>query len=269
MRVAVIVVCLTAAGLCVGIVLWRGLNRIRFQVIIGHLLQIQWPLFQRYQVHLSALLSEVPLRYPLTVVSFMGLQLAAAGIGVLWSAIALPHRIAITAPFCLMGGPWAVYGWLIQSQKKFHLSLLKELPGCLDVISIILESGLDLGTGIHHYVEKGPDGPVKNLLRLTESDIRFGLSRVEAFNRLAHRTTFVPLREVCRGTAHALTLGTRLGPLLSRQAAHLRTQRLNLAEKKAAEAPLKIMFPLFVFIFPTIFMVLLGPIVLMFSKGTL
>ena len=94
-----------------------------------------------------------------------------------------------------------------------------------------------------------------------------GCSRKEAYALLAQRTTFRPLRDLSRGIVQALLLGTSFAPFLRQQAAALRLKRLHLAEKKAAEAPLKILFPLFVFIFPTIFLVLLAPIALSLSRG--
>ena len=94
-----------------------------------------------------------------------------------------------------------------------------------------------------------------------------GRSRCDAFSNLAGKTTYYPLRDVCRGIVQALTLGTSLAPLMREQAGALRIKRMQVAEKKAAEAPLKILFPLFVFIFPTIFMVLLGPMAILFMRG--
>ncbi len=76
------------------------------------------------------------------------------------------------------------------------------------------------------------------------------------------------LQETARTVIQGIELGSSLSPILRAQARALRQRRAFEAERKAAQAPLKLMFPLFVFIFPTIFVVLFGPILLHVLRGS-
>jgi pilus assembly protein TadC len=225
------------------------------------------PLLSRYVSHLHPILSEVPLSPALDLPLFLALH-ALAGFPI-WIVIsyAFPGATLWMLPFCFGIAMPLPYVWLKHKQAQFHTVLLKSLPECLELQALVMEAGLDLNAGIQHYLDKGTPNPLQLLLKGVQKEIQLGRSRLDAFSSLAQKTTFQPLREVCRGIVQALSLGTNLAPLLREQAIALRIKRMQFAEKKAAEAPLKVLFPLFVFIFPTIFIVLLGPMAMMFMQG--
>jgi tight adherence protein C len=233
----------------------------------GSLIARELPAVSRYLRHLQPILQDVPLPPTLDVPMFIALH-AAAGVP-LWIVIAyaFPGFALWMFPVCVLAGLFLPYAWLKSRQAKFHIALLKALPEWLDLQVIVMEAGLYLNAGIQHYLQKGTASPLQPLLATLQNEIKMGRSRGEAFSGLAERSSFGPLKDVARSIVQALTLGTSLAPLLREQAAALRVRRMQIAEKKAAEAPLKMLFPLFVFIFPTIFIVLLGPMAIMFMRG--
>ena len=225
------------------------------------------PWVARYVKHITPIINETPLPPTVDKTSFLAFHLLGGLPLWLMFALVYPHRALFLLPICFTAGLVLPYLWLKYQQAQFHVVLLKSLPECLELQALVMEAGLDFNAGIQHYLEKGTPSPLQTLLHGVQREIQMGRSRVEAFSNLSQKTSFPPLREVSRGIVQALTLGSRLAPLLREQASILRVKRMQLAEKKAAEAPLKILLPLFIFIFPTIFIVLMGPMAMMFMRG--
>jgi tight adherence protein C len=222
---------------------------------------------QRYESWMKPFFDELPLPAYLDLDVFFVLQ-GFSGI-LLWILItcAFPSMMEEGLVVCLCAGAFLPTLWLSHQRREFHTALLKALPDCLERLALVLEAGLDLGAALRLYLAKGPNGPLKNILQAAYKDIQLGRSRIEAFEALGQRTSFAPLGELSRSIVQALALGTSLAPLLREQSGVLRLKRMQLAEEKAAQAPIKILFPLFVFIFPSVFIVLLGPIVILFMRG--
>lgn len=221
----------------------------------------------RYRAHVEPLIAEVSLPAKIDFPLFLALQLLGSVLAWGVAVIAFATFNPCIGFLAMAGGAVLPYLWLKRKRAVYHTALLKSLPECLDLLALILEAGLDLGAGIQQYVQKGAPGPLRDLLASVQKDIHMGSSRPEALSRLAQKTRYAPVREVVRGLVQGLSLGTSLSPLLREQAEAFRTKRMQIAEKKAAEAPLKMLFPLFVFIFPTVFLVLFGPVVILFMRG--
>ena len=137
------------------------------------------------------------------------------------------------------------------------------LPEAIDLLVVVMQAGLDFQVALSQYLERAPEGPLREELGIVQTEIRTGVSRVDALRHLRDRVRESSLRETARTIIQGIELGSSLTPILKAQAQALRRRRSMLAEKRAAVAPLKLMVPLFVFIFPTIFVVLFGPVVLM------
>jgi tight adherence protein C len=155
--------------------------------------------------------------------------------------------------------------WWENKRKIARIS--SALPETIDLVALVLQAGLDFQMALAQSVIHLPCGPLRDELALVQNEIRTGASRVDALRNLARRTPSPDLREIASSILQGLELGSSLAPLLRRQARVLRTRRALEAEKRAALAPLKLLFPLFVFIFPTLFIVLFGPVVLAVMKG--
>jgi len=110
------------------------------------------------------------------------------------------------------------------------------------------------------------DGPLADEFALTLSEIRIGEGRADALKKLADRTGTPELASFVRAIVQADQLGISLGRILRVQATDSRLKRQAAAEEKAMKAPIKMLFPTVLFIFPAMFLVILGPAFLNLSK---
>lgn len=141
------------------------------------------------------------------------------------------------------------------------------LPEAIDLLTLVMQAGLDFQVALAHYLERAPQGPLREEMALVQSEMRTGSSRVDALRHLSERVPDRDTRETAQAIIQGIELGSSLTPVLRAQAKALRKRRAFEAEKRAAVAPLKLMFPLFVFIFPTLFVVLFGPVGLTVMNG--
>ena len=161
--------------------------------------------------------------------------------------------------------PFSLIGWFEQRRR---LKLIPAaLPEAIDLLTLVMQAGLDFQVALAHYLDRAPLGPLRDEMAIVQSEIRTGLSRIDALKHLCDRVADRDVRETARAIIQGIELGSSLTPILRAQARALRKRRAFEAEKRAAVAPLKLMFPLFVFIFPTLFIVLFGPVVLTVMKG--
>lgn len=140
-------------------------------------------------------------------------------------------------------------------------ALLRQLPFYLDLVTLSVEAGLNLGAALAQSVDRGPPGPMRDELAHLLRDLRAGRPRDEAMRALAERTRLPAVSNLVAALATAQRQGASLGPILRAQAEQRRTERFLRAEKLAMEAPVKMLVPLVLFIFPGTFAVLLFPIV--------
>ena|SRR5258706_15116496 len=152
-------------------------------------------------------------------------------------------------------------------QRKRFPAIASALPEAIDLLALVMQAGLDFQVALKYYVDQGPDGLLKEELETVFHEIQLGASRVQALKALCERVPEPALKETARSIIQGIELGSSLVPLLRAQAHALRRRRAYQAEKLAAQAPLKLLFPLMIFIFPTIFIVLFGPLVLQWMSG--
>lgn len=154
--------------------------------------------------------------------------------------------------------------WLRDRIDLRRRQSLKALPFMLDLITLCVESGLNLTGAIAQAVEKGPTGALKDEFARLLRDIRAGKPRAEALRDLAARMDMAPVANFVASLIQAEATGMSLGPILRAQADQRRVERFARAEKLAMEAPVKLLFPLIFFIFPCVFAILMFPIVMKF-----
>jgi tight adherence protein C len=140
-----------------------------------------------------------------------------------------------------------------------------ELPDALDLMAVSVEAGMGFDGAISKLTEH-MDGPLADEFALTLSEIRIGESRQDALKKLADRTNTPELQSFVRAIIQADQLGISLGRILRVQATDSRLKRQAAAEEKAMKAPIKMLFPTVLFIFPAMFLVILGPAFLNLSK---
>jgi tight adherence protein C len=133
-----------------------------------------------------------------------------------------------------------------------------DLPDALDLLAVSVEAGLGFDGAIAKITEH-MEGPLADEFSLTLGEMRIGESRGDALKRMSDRVDAPELSSFTRAIIQADQLGTSLGRILRVQAADSRMRRQAAAEEKAMKAPIKMLFPTVLFIFPSIFAVILGP----------
>ena len=131
-----------------------------------------------------------------------------------------------------------------------------------DAVTMAVEAGLSLPGALQQATQNGPDGLLKKEIQRVNRDIKAGAGRIEALEALAERLNLREVTGVVAALAQADRSGGSVGETLRIQADQQRVERFQRAEKLAMEAPVKLIFPLVAFIFPTTFLVLAFPILM-------
>jgi tight adherence protein C len=142
--------------------------------------------------------------------------------------------------------------------------LRAELPDALDLLAVSVEAGLGFDAAIAKLTEH-MDGPLIDEFALTLGEMRIGESRQKALQKMVDRVQAPELASFVRAIIQADQLGISLGRILRVQATDTRNKRQAAAEEKAMKAPIKMLFPTALFIFPSMFLIILGPAFLNFK----
>ncbi len=164
----------------------------------------------------------------------------------------------VLVPLCFM-----VPDVLIKSKiQKRQAEILGNFSTTVDLAALIIESGLDYLTAFERIIKIAKVKTVlEEELDKTINEIKLGYSRREALERFAARTGVSEVRSLVSLIIQSDELGTSLVDLLRNFSTDLRATRLSRAEKLAAQASTKMLFPMFMFIFPTIFILILAPMI--------
>lgn len=196
---------------------------------------------------------------PTEIVAFMELSAAlffALGLGIcFW----LDLNFAACVLFALFGASYPLI-WLRDKVRARHFAITRALPYNLDLLTLSVEAGLDFAAALGKVVEKGRKGPLRDELATTLKELKLGKTREEALRNLAQRADLPTLTGFVNALIQADRMGTPLGKILRILATQMRIDRTQRAEKLANEAPVKLLLPLIACIFPTIFIMLFGPI---------
>lgn len=228
--------------------------------------RVVWPLIQALVFYFGswmresqaelilARLKQAGMEYSLTSQQFFASKcISAVLFGLLFVVIGLTQSSSLV----LLGLPAAIGGffypeiWLRELTATRRTAILRTLPFYLDVITLAVEAGSNLTGGLTQAVQKTADSPLRREFSRVLRDIRSGKTRAAALRDMASRTGSSPITNLVAGLIQAERTGASLGPLLRAQASQLRSQRFQQAEKRAMEAPVKILGPLVMFIFPT------------------
>ncbi len=154
--------------------------------------------------------------------------------------------------------------WLSDSRKRREKAVIRALPVYLDFITMAVEAGLNLTGALQQAMQKGPKGPLRNEFGVVLRDLRAGITRADALRRMADRLQVNDITGFVNAMIQAERMGASLAATLRLQSEQRRNERFQRAEKMAMQAPVKLIFPLIVFIFPVTFIVLGFPIVMKF-----
>lgn len=160
--------------------------------------------------------------------------------------------------------------WLSDVRKKRDNAVIRTLPVYLDFITMCVEGGLNLQGALGQAMEKASPGPLRNEFAVVLRDLRSGLSRADSLRRMAERLDIQEITSFVSSIVQAEKMGASLASVLRVQSEQRRGERFQRAEKQAMEAPVKLVFPLVMFIFPITFIILLFPIAMKFlAEGLL
>lgn len=154
--------------------------------------------------------------------------------------------------------------WIRERTKQRNLRILKALPFFLDIVTLAVEAGLNLSSALQQAIEKLPEGPLPIEINRVLRDVRAGRPRIEALRDLSARLDFTPVTSLVSALVQGELMGSSLAPILRAQSEQRRTERFQRAEKLAMEAPVKMLGPLILCIFPCTFIVIAFPIVVKF-----
>ena len=189
------------------------------------------------------------------------LGLIGAALGLLISTSSPAPLIKLVGLFVLFLGYFIpdlmLYSKGMERQKAMQL----ELANTLDQMLIAVEAGLGFEGAMARAGENGK-GPLAEELVRTLQDMQVGRSRRESYLALAERTNLPELRSFVQAIVQADTYGIAISRVLRVQAKVMRVKRRQRAEEKAMKLPVSILFPLLFFIFPVLFIAILGPAVI-------
>lgn len=198
---------------------------------------------------------------------FLSIQYAIAlGAGVAISAFAVISGTGITNSL-LYGIGGIVIGYLLldfylnNGIAKYQSAIEKELPDALDLLTISIEAGLGFDAAMQRVVQKAT-GPLAIEFNQAIQEMRIGKTRREALRDMSARNGVRDLDKFVDAILQADQLGVSLGNVLRTQSDQIRVLRRQKVEEKAMKAPVKMLLPMVLFIFPVIFIVILGPAII-------
>ena len=199
----------------------------------------------------------------LAIRGFCGIAGLVLGLLVMSSAKAQTGMLSMLL-FTVLGFFGPSYWLTLKARRRADL-VASELPDALDLLAVSVEAGMGFDGAIAKLTEH-MQGPLIDEFELALGEIRVGEGRPDALKRIAERVPAQEMSSFVRAIVQADQLGISLGRILRVQATDARLKRQAAAEEKAMKAPIKMLFPLVMFIFPAMFIVILGPAFLNLSK---
>lgn len=167
----------------------------------------------------------------------------------------------LSGVLCALFGFYLPDIWLRQKTDKRKEKVLNALPDALDLLVVCVEAGMGLDSAIYRVAQetKLNHPELSDEFQLINLELRAGKQRKDALKNLALRTNLEEINSLVTLLIQTDKFGTSLADALRVYADSFRTQRYQRAEEKAAKLPVTLIFPLVIFIFPALFVVLLGP----------
>jgi tight adherence protein C len=224
----------------------------RFDLLFAKGMGLEKKLEEQYM-----LLGRPPNTDPLKILHVK--QLLAAVLPVIFYLLSGSPYVLIFAPLGFLLPDAVYYSRKIRARQA---DIIHNFPTFVDLAALMIESGLDYMTAFDRIVKIAP---VKTGLEVeidrTINEVQLGYTRRDALRRLSQRTGLQEVRSFVGLVIQSDELGTSLVELLRNYSADMRFRRLSKAEKLAAQASTKMLIPLFIFIFPTVFILMLSPMI--------
>jgi tight adherence protein C len=217
----------------------------------GRLIQAGYPSDRHLGIFLATELVLAVLLGGLAYVLLQGSAIAARS----------PSASPLFASLAALLGGYLPYIWLRRRVESRQKSIMRALPDALDLMVISVTAGLSLDTAMAEVVQKW-DGDLSRELNQVLNEIRMGVSRRDAFRNLVDRTKIPDIQLLVAAILQADEVGSNISDVLSVQADQLRIRRHHLAEELARKAPIKMLVPMVLLIFPAMFAVVLAPAII-------
>lgn len=201
----------------------------------------------------------------LTVTDFLGLRfLAGASLGATLFTLMIvrqPGPMAVSVALgAFLAGLYLPNMWLKSKVQARRKAIGRALSDMLDMMSICVDAGLGFEAAIQKVAYQSNNELALEMRRVI-SEIRVGVSRADALRHLAERTQVPDVAGFVAVLVQSDKLGIAIRNVLATQSVQMRVQRRQRAEEEAGKAPIKMLIPLVLFVFPALFAVLLGPAV--------
>jgi tight adherence protein C len=180
----------------------------------------------------------------------------------LWFTVVLPPGVSNWLVILCLLLCVSPYSWLSDRINKRMGKLERNLPFFLDLLTLSVAAGLNLSSSMREATDKSPPGPLRDEMNRVLRDVRAGQTRALALQAMSDRLKVSSIANLVAAINTAEKQGAAIAPILRAQAQQRRSERFSRAEKLAMEAPVKMLLPLVLFIFPSTFVVLLFPIVM-------
>jgi tight adherence protein C len=224
---------------------------------------------------LQSLLARAGFRHPSAPAAYFGLRAVAALalplpylLYSMWQGKFAPVNILVSLLFSAAGYYGPSYG-LNMLVRRRQDRIDRALPDMLDLMTVTMEAGLSLQATINRVSEEiraiSPDLYVE--LQITSAELRAGIPRHLALKNLGTRTEVQSLKSLVAMMVQSDKMGASIAQGLRTHAEYIRTQRSQKAEEIAAKLPVKILFPMMLFILPALFIVIIGPAALKISSS--
>jgi tight adherence protein C len=165
--------------------------------------------------------------------------------------------VLLTIALAVLG--WFVPGWVVQRRAETRIHQIdRAVPELIDLLVVTVEAGLSLAAALQLAGER-MKGPLGDELRIVLQEQRMGLTPVQALENMVVRCPTDAVEAFVRAMVQGQNLGVSVGQILRSLAVEMRKRRRAAAEQQAQKAPIKMLFPLVLMIFPALFVVILGP----------
>jgi tight adherence protein C len=208
-------------------------------------------------------------RNPEDVDTYLNAKLLCPALGVLLATFVGGSNLLLFSIILAAAGFFAPNFFLIRATEKRKSQVSRSLPDAMDLLVICMDAGLGADQAMLRVAQElEPVSPaLSEELLIISREQRAGKPRIEAWRSMADRVDLDTVHQFASMLAQSERLGTPISQSLGLFADTLRTKRMMLAEEKAAKTPVKLLFPLVFFIFPAIFVVILGPTLITLSRA--
>jgi tight adherence protein C len=244
-----------------------AIYRLLWPLILLLSVSLKWALSPKQEAKIQSALVRGGQDYTLNPIQFFVGQILSAGIafifGLILTSMLGKGGLSVAIILGLLGYFYPNL-WLKEVTTKRNTQILKALPFFVDLLTLSIEAGLNLSGSLQAAVDRSRPGPLVVEIDRALRDIRGGKARMDALRDFSDRLQFIPITSFVSALIQGEKTGSSLSPILRAQSDQRRIERFLRAEKLAMEAPVKMLGPLILCIFPCTFIVIGFPIAMKF-----